>query len=630
MSNTVQLDLDAVDVYPIVRLSDVVLFVSGVAVSVASAGKIKSDYLPVASGTTLGIVKSADTDQITITSGGISIVTTTDIKGATTAALQKKIATAGAVQSFLSSSITSNYTDIKNAVEASTKIPNVYAVKQYKNDFMEDLQSELETYYKMSAGFGMVISGGTKVELARSRAVTTIPAASTTVTIQPGEAYVIDASTTSKTLNMGTVSAGHYGLDAHLEIFVANTGYVHVGSNVTLVDALAPDSVNNCIVRFHDGHAIISVEDHVGAYMVNSAGTVNSNGNLYYGMAQAGSAYRYIGFRSELNTSAISFNGVTAANVKKIVGNGTDVGPTLSGSVSAGASGITLRDVKLSNVTLTGGSMTLGYVNVVSGSTVGATTGTAIIQHAEGAGTIVINSNAVLNGAEIDCYVQAVSGLPIIGANSTFNLSGSGVLDLAGTKITTSGTNAKINITGMTITSGGLSTTNGGGFLIQNAGSGFFSDCLFAYNSSTNYGGAVYITKGNATLVSCSVLNNDATIGQAIMVQSGTMNLVDCDFRHARGNRAQNITLNTAGTVSIAGTCRFTGVVSKANASAKGTLIISSGAVIDLSGNSISVPIIPGGSIIINGACTVVNSAGVDMAVAGGTYTQITNAGAVS
>jgi hypothetical protein len=108
------------------------------------------------------------------------------------------------------------------------------------------------------------------------------------------------------------------------------------------------------------------------------------------------------------------------------------------------------------------------------------------------------------------------------------------------------------------------------------------------------------------------------------------MNLVDCDFRHARGNRGQNIAVNAGGTVSIAGTCRFTGVVTKANPSVKGTLIISSGAVVDLSGNSNSVPIIPGGSIIISDGCTIVNSAGVDMAVAGGTYTQITNAGAVS
>jgi len=127
-------------------------------------------------------------------------------------------------------------------------------------------------------------------------------------------------------------------------------------------------------------------------------------------------------------------------------------------------------------------------------------------------------------------------------------------------------------------------------------------------------------------------VDNDAGTGQGAYINaSATINLIDCNFTHARGTRAQNIVFaHATASATIAGVCKFTALVSRANASTTGTLIISSGAVVDLSGNSASVPVIPGGRIIVDGGCTVINSAGVDVHINGGTYTQIDNLGTAS
>ena len=60
---------------------------------------------------------------------------------------------------------------------------------------------------------------------------------------------------------------------------------------------------------------------------------------------------------------------------------------------------------------------------------------------------------------------------------------------------------------------------------------------------------------------------------------------------------------------------------------APGSVTISSGAIIDLTGNSNATPINPGGGIVVSGGCTVINSAGASVSIAGGTYTKINKDG---
>ena len=59
-------------------------------------------------------------------------------------------------------------------------------------------------------------------------------------------------------------------------------------------------------------------------------------------------------------------------------------------------------------------------------------------------------------------------------------------------------------------------------------------------------------------------------------------------------------------------------------------VFISSGAVVDLTGNagdSNGVVINPGGGVVVSGGCTVINSAGASVSIEGGTYTQINKDG---
>jgi hypothetical protein len=58
-----------------------------------------------------------------------------------------------------------------------------------------------------------------------------------------------------------------------------------------------------------------------------------------------------------------------------------------------------------------------------------------------------------------------------------------------------------------------------------------------------------------------------------------------------------------------------------------GSVTISSGAVVDLTGNSTTTPIAPGGGVVVDGGCTIINSAGTSVHINGGTYTKINNDG---
>lgn len=576
-----------------------------------SAGSVPVSSLPLANGTTTsGVVFNNDPMHLTITNGGIAL-------------------------KILSSSIES-----VDDSAGSASLVSAAAIRQYVSDFVHDpdvtvawaesaVSATNATNATSAASAGYAVSAGT---LTPFQAVTTVPAASASVTLGPGKFYKVDATTTSKTLNVSSFNIDSFGHDSYLELFVANTGYVHTGSNVTLVDPLEPDAVNNCVVRFHDAHAIVTVTDHVAAYMVNNVGSGSATaGTLSYGLKQTGSNYRFIGFRSEFNDSVIPTGGVAPTVIKHLVGNGMGVGPTISGTLAA-AAGVTIRDLKVSDLTMTSGSLSLGEVAVVSGSTVGVTAAAAVlhIQHVTGDGRIYVNSSVDLDGAQIDCYVQAVSGIPTI--STALQFGGSGILDLNGTKLTMTTANANVYISGMTFTNGGLSTSAGGFALIQSGATATFSNCLITGNTSTNQGGGVYLLRTSVTFDGCSFMDNDASNGQGAYINaSATLNLINCNFTHARGTRAQNIVFaHTTASATIAGVCKFTALVSRANASTSGTLIISSGAVVDLSGNSASVPVIPGGKIIVDGGCTVVNSAGVDIHVNGGTYTQIANTGVAS
>lgn len=432
-----------------------------------------------------------------------------------------------------------------------------------------------------------------------------------TVTIAPGKAYRIDATTSSKTLAISSYNAGLWGRESHIELFVANTGYVHVGSNVTLVDALEPDAVNNLTVRFHDGHAIISVEDHVEAYLVNITGTGSATaGTLAYGLKQTGNTYQFIGFRSELNTSSVPTGGATATVLKHIVGNGMNVGPTITGVLNAN-SRVTIRDAKLDNSTLTG-YVHLDAVNLGAATISGGTTTLANMVVTSGA-TVTIGTNGKIG---FDAGI-------VDGTDAVINLNGNASSLVVNTYAPQT---TRAVIKGLTIT-GGYSTGGAGALNLTNRHADFIS-CTITGNQGTTGGGITTYATADCTFTSCIITGNTGTNGTGMFPDQAVISGCIVSGNFPVGGNDIRFTSSAASVLikdSTIGIC----------AASRGILTLDGSNRIDaIHGASATVNILSGTSIMlttsISNAAVVVSSGGCVVngaTIAAGTYTKITSVG---
>jgi hypothetical protein len=280
------------------------------------------------------------------------------------------------------------------------------------NTVFDDILGELRMGDTASGGSGGAsLVGGYRISIAGGTAsfvpsadIVTVTDAS--VTLNPDTAYKIYATTSAVTLNANVPAAGKWAYEGHLEIFVAGTGYVVTGSNVVLANALEPDAVNNCTVRFHDGIAIIAVEDHVAGYIVVN-GATSGDGSLYYGIST--STNDYVAFDASLNGSVIPLAGAVAEGEKHLVGNGY-TSTTLTGAVDCGTSKFTVANLALSDVQVTGGVMTLGDAYIPSGSTVVVSGGKLMVENVTGNGGTIdykFTNGSVIGGT------QSFSGVTI-------------------------------------------------------------------------------------------------------------------------------------------------------------------------------------------------------------------------
>jgi len=435
------------------------------------------------------------------------------------------------------------------------------------------------------------------------------------VTLNPDTAYKIQATTQAVTLNANVPASGKWGLDGHAEIFVAGTGYVVTGANVVLATPLEPDAVNNCTLRFHDGLCIISVEDHVAGYIVVSA-TGTTAGSLPYGISSA--SQEYIAFDASLNGTTIDLSGSTASGEKHIVGN-SYADTILTGTVDCGTSKFTVANLSLQDVVVGGGTMTLGDAYIPSGSTVAVSGGGLAIEKVTGAGSeSVIN----LNGGETPaspalckCYGGIVSNVTITNGNAVY---GGGINITGGTTVISdaviSGCHAGIEGAGGSGGGAGIyaanavvsanntlftsNTTQGsfpGGVLMLNTGSAFFSSCTFTDNSNPN--GAFYL----AGTASCTF--TDCNIGD----QSINLNGTSCKAFFSGTNIDKRTVIGT------------------------GSVTLTSGAILDLIGNTNATPIAPGGWITFEagGATVLYGEVGSvsSMYIAGATVATIASGG---
>lgn len=399
---------------------------------------------------------------------------------------------------------------------------------------------------KLAAGYRMEIVSGATVAQAKWFPITNATGAS--VTMQPGEAYKVHATNSAVTINTISIPANQYGLESHLEIFVSGTGYVVTGSNVVLANALEPDAVNNCTVRFHDGYAIISVEDHVAGYIV-TVNAASGAGSLAYGLATA--TNEYISVDASLNGQTLELAGATTyAGEKHVVGNGyTET--IISGGITC-TSKTTFSNLSMDGVIVSSGTMTLGDVYIPDGSTV------------------------AVNGGNLS--IEKVAG-------------DSATIDLGGTNVYI---NVDASVSGCLIT-GGSAASFGGAFAVEDIA--HFDDCTFSGNVAGLGGRAMRIIGGTAYLNGCTLDTNpvqdiqittEGTGGKLVAKDTSTIQFV---FRKA-------------GELELAGTCAVNKV--EAVTGVSGTVAISSGASVNLTSS-----IVPGGGITFEeGGATVLYSSG--------------------
>ena len=487
---------------------------------------------------------------------------------------------------------------------------------------IDGLDAELATKQNvLTAGYRMEIVTGSTISQKKWFSITNVTG--TSVTMQPGEAYKIQATTAAVTINTTEIPSDQYGLEGHLEIFVSGTGYVVTGTNVVLSNALEPDSVNNCTVRFHDGLAIISVEDHVAGYIVVSA-SGSTVGTLPYALSTA--TQEYIAVDASLNGQTLDLGGVTtSAGEKHVVGNGYE-NTIVSGSITF-TSKTTFSNLSMDGVSVLGGTMTLGDVNIPNGATVAVSGGGLAVEKVVGDGTVnlggthVVANNCNMSGITIRGGSYNGNGGALYATNGKLSFdkcvfSGNVVtgLNRYGGAVNIEGT-ASFDMNNCIVNSNSGAVFGGGiAFVNVSAGNSLDIRGSTIAGNSASYGGGLVIFNTTCTISGSTISGNTGTTGKDIYITTnGTANVLDSVIG--------DVVLGNGTTITFGGTNTVTNIAGKSGSS--GSVVISSGASINLTSS-----IAPGGTsriTVLTGGCTVNGNA-----IAAGTFTSINSNGTAS
>ena len=372
------------------------------------------------------------------------------------------------------------------------------------------------------------------------------PYTSGSVTMNPGEAYKIYATNAVVTLDASNIPSNKWGMEGHAEIFVANTGYIHTTSRVVLANALEPDAVNNCTVRFHDGLAIISVEDHVAGYIVTvNAGT--TAGSLYYGLAT--STNEHIAVDASLNGSTLDLGGAVTNGEKHVVGNGyTET--IVSGGINC-TSKTTLSNLAANGVVVSSGTLTLGDVYIPSGSTVTNTSGSLYIEKVTGDGTGLITgvgangyvaqpqANAIISGVAFD-KTASVSGLLYV-ANGGVTIKG--CTFAAGTRAIAAVSTSPISTTLVDCVVSSYCSVNGSACLVLSGHNSILSDIRSTDSSPAK----VFVESGAVLDLTGNTNATPIAPGGGVIVDGG------CQVITSAGSTASIIGRCTVGSIGNTG-----------------------------------------------------------------------------
>jgi len=452
---------------------------------------------------------------------------------------------------------------------------------------------------------------------------TIVNVSGSSVTFQPDTAYKIMATTGEVYVTANPPSSNEWAYEGHAEIFVGSVGYVVFDvEKITLANALEPDSVNNCTLRFHDGRCIVSVEDHIAGYIV-SVNAASGSGSLYYGLATA--TNEYISIDASLNGQTLNLAGVTtSAGEKHVVGNGY-AETIISGGITC-TSNTTFSNLSMDGVVVSSGTLTFGDIYIPNGATVAVSGGGLAIERVTGSGGVIDLGNTkivVSNYADIDglslingaigttygCYVLNAGILYLSDVNTNSgNATYGGVVHNAGTATLLNGaytnnsaTNGGVvNNPGTATLSNGAYTNNSAaiGGVVNNPGTAYLSECIASSNSATS--GGVLFNSGTATLSNGAYTNNSAAVG-GVVNNTGTATLLNGAYTN---NSATN-----GGMLFNSGTATLLNGAYTNNSAANGGMLFNSGTAYLSECIASSNTTTGGGAVVhnINASCTIVS-----------------------
>jgi hypothetical protein len=458
----------------------------------------------------------------------------------------------------------------------------------------------------IAAGDRIELINGSTITQAAWNPITTVT--SNYVQLRPGNAYIASATSSNFSLYPPyPYPDGKYGLESHLEIFVGKTSYVIAQSGVVLVNALQPDSVNNCLIRFHDGKVLVSVEDHIAGYVVVSA-TGSASGSLPYGLTS--STQEYVVFDISTDGGVCNTSGVVTNGKKHLVGNGVS-NTTITGGMSC------TNETTLVNLTLSGGA-------IVADSSLVFDSGHYAPDTVSGAGLLTISSGAIID------LTGNINATPINpGGGVLFPEDGATIYPSAGSA-------SAIFIGGGAFNAANplkFNAITSGGHLMLSSGTKLYKD-LLGSNAVIESGGFQYYGHSSSILVSGITFSSSTNGNNTFNANANSCVLTFQSVSFVNSVDTQNAYVKYGGTLVIQD-CSFDkpARILSASAEVKGnntivrlfgtatdSIRISSGASIALTSS------IEGAITVLDGGC-VVNGTSLGSAGGSTTYTKITSVG---
>ena len=464
--------------------------------------------------------------------------------------------------------------------------------QQFVLDVPESVYSERGGGTEYTGGFGIKIDHR---EISQDVYFPIETVTDSSVTLRPGHGYDVYAVNSTVTLNTETVPLDKFGLDGDLKIYLDSMGNIATGANVVLTNALSPNTVNNCVVRFRDGRAIIRVVDNIGGYIVNVA-SGTSEGSLQYGISLPMS--NYITFNDILAGQPIDMGGVVTSGEKYIVGNGTsDI--ILTGAVSCTSTTV-FMNLAMSGAIIAGGTPSLSGVYIPNGGSIARSGGQFQFDNVGGPGfvdmggsnySMPVGASAYISGCTITNPVQSPD------ANGGFiALNDSNTVKLE-----------NITLTGATVKRGALC------FLPLNKPSNVveLTGCTIASNQA-NTGGCINASAGKIYATSCYFEKN--TVYEFSLNGGAELFIKDCVFSSGYQGTGMGFTGNL-GYVTLTGSNFFgNGTL------VSGGIVISSGASLGITG---ALSAGAGSNIEVRGGTCMVNG----VIVESGFYNKIASSG---